>query len=87
MGPQEKNHYTHARGKLLGVHIGVYQPWYSVQFGNTCYLIHSNKEQIQFTYLIKDSEVFLNDYLFCQARLRMKELPEFEERVPPFDLH
>ena len=21
-----KNHYTHARGKLLGVHIGVYQP-------------------------------------------------------------
>jgi len=30
-----KNHYTHARGKLLGVHIGVYQPWYSVQFGNT----------------------------------------------------
>ena len=32
---------------------------------------------------IKDSEVFLNDYLFCQARLRMKELPEFEEQVPP----
>ena len=58
--------------------LGVYQPRYSVQFGNTCYLIHSNKEQIQFTYLIKDSEVFLNDYLFCQARLRMKELPEFE---------
>ena len=23
---QEKNHYTHARGKLLGVHIGVYRP-------------------------------------------------------------
>ena len=22
----QKNHYTHARGKLLGVHIGVYQP-------------------------------------------------------------
>jgi len=21
-----KNHYTHARGNLLGVHIGVYQP-------------------------------------------------------------
>jgi len=21
-----KKHYTHARGKLLGVHIGVYQP-------------------------------------------------------------
>ena len=21
-----QNHYTHARGKLLGVHIGVYQP-------------------------------------------------------------
>jgi len=21
-----KNHYTHARGKLLGVHISVYQP-------------------------------------------------------------
>jgi hypothetical protein len=28
---------------------------------------------------IKDSEVFLNDYLFCHARLRMKELREFEE--------
>jgi len=28
-------HYTHARGKLLGVHIGVYQPWYSVLFSNT----------------------------------------------------
>jgi len=54
---------------------------------NASYLIYSKKEQIQFTYLIKDSEVFLNDYLFCQARLRMKELPEFEERVPPFDLH
>ena len=39
----------------LGVHIGVYQPWYSVLFGNTCSLIHSNKDQIQFTYLIKDS--------------------------------
>ena len=25
------------RGKLLGVHIGVYQPWYSVLFGNTWY--------------------------------------------------
>ena len=48
---------------------------------NTSYLIYSNKEQIQFTYVIKDSEVFLNDYLFCQARLRMKELPEFEEWV------
>ena len=22
----KKNHYTHARGKCLGVHIGVYQP-------------------------------------------------------------
>jgi len=27
----------HARGKLLGVHIGVYQSWYSVQFSNTWY--------------------------------------------------
>ena len=24
-----KKHYTHARGNLLGVHIGVYQPLYS----------------------------------------------------------
>ena len=24
---RKKNHYTHARGKLLGVHIGVYQPF------------------------------------------------------------
>jgi len=32
-----KNHYTHARGNLSGVHIGVYQPWYSVQFCNTRY--------------------------------------------------
>jgi len=23
------------RGKLLGIHIGVYQPWYSVLFSNT----------------------------------------------------
>ena len=23
---RKKNHYTHARGEILGVHIGVYQP-------------------------------------------------------------
>jgi len=34
-----KNHYTHARGKLLGVHIGVYQPWYSVLFSNTIFVV------------------------------------------------
>jgi len=32
---------------------------------------------------IKDSEVFLNDYFFCHARLRMKELRGFEEWVTP----
>jgi len=26
-----------ALGNLLGVHIGVYQPWYSVLFSNTWY--------------------------------------------------
>jgi len=25
MGPTQKNHYTHARGEYLDVHIGVYQ--------------------------------------------------------------
>jgi len=34
---RKKNHYTHARGKLSGVHIGVYQPWYSVLISNTWY--------------------------------------------------
>jgi len=34
---RKKNHYTHARGKLLGVHIGVYQPRYSVLIINTWY--------------------------------------------------
>jgi len=29
-------HYTLARGNFLGVYIGVYQPWYSVQFSNNC---------------------------------------------------
>jgi len=28
---------TRARGKLSGVHIGVYQPWYSVLISNTWY--------------------------------------------------
>ena len=39
----------------LGVHIGVYQPLYSVLFSNTCYLIQPNKSRNQFTYLIKDT--------------------------------
>jgi len=30
-----KNHYTHARGKLLGVHIGVYKPYYCLKTGIT----------------------------------------------------
>jgi len=34
-----KNHYTHARGKILGVHIGVhigvYNPYYCLKTGST----------------------------------------------------
>ncbi len=38
-----KNHYTYARGKLSGVHIGVYQSWYSVLFSSTLYMLGSPK--------------------------------------------
>jgi len=58
---------THTRKTFLDFHIGVYQPWYSVLFGNTCYLIHSNKDQIQFTYLIKDSIIM--DVIIAQKSL------------------
>jgi len=71
MRPQEKTlparDMDKLSGTVLGVHIGVYQPWYSVLFGNTCSLIHSNKDQIQFTYLIKDSIIM--DVIIAQKSL------------------
>ena len=47
--------YTGILSGDLGVHIGVYLPWYSVLFSNTCYLIQLKKSRNQFTYLKKDT--------------------------------
>ena len=62
------NHYTHARGKLLGVHIGVYQPCPALKRTLVAMSERTGMSVSQVT-----------DEVLYTGLIEMQELPEHEE--------
>ena len=63
-----KKHYTHARGKLLGVHIGVYQPCPDLKRTLVAMSERTGMSISQVT-----------DEVLYTGLVKMREIPELEE--------
>ena len=63
-----KNHYTHARGKILGVHIGVYQPCPDLK---RTLVAMSDRTGLSISQV--------TDEVLYTGLVEMQELPEHEE--------